>query len=146
MNKLTKYLCKLLGCCKPVVGFSVQVRSRKTTHKPMLEVKLTTEQEVDVALTPTTEAGQPAQLDGVPNWSIISGDGSVTPSDDGLSAIIYSENPGTTQILVEADADLGDGVETVSGIITLTVTGAKAKFLGLTVGEPRLRQSEGSGS
>jgi len=111
-----------------------------------MEIKLTTEQEVDVKLNPTTEAGAEATLDGVPNWTVVSGEAAVTPSDDGLTATIYSSSPGTSQILVEADADLGDGVETISAVITLTVTGAKAKFLGLTVGEPRLRPIEGSGS
>lgn len=112
----------------------------------MIEIKLTTEQEVDVTLKPTTEAGQSAAVDGPPRWTTVSGDAAVTPSDDGLTATVWSDTPGTSQILIEADADLGEGVETISGVITVTVTGARAKFLGITVGEPRLRPTEGSGS
>jgi hypothetical protein len=39
-------------------------------------------------------------------------------------------------IVIEADADLGEGVETISDAIRLTVEGAKAQSLGLSVGTP----------
>jgi hypothetical protein len=40
---------------------------------------------------------------------------------------------------VEADADLGDGVQTISDAIKLIVNGAQATSLGMTVGLPEAK-------
>lgn len=144
---IKKWLCRQLGCCKPKVVFDyrLQVRNKRKIRVPM-EIKLTNEQEVDVTLAPKTEAGLTAKLDGSPGWQVMIGECEVIPSEDGLTAtIVSSDTPGTSQILVEADADLGDGVETISAVITVEVTGAKATNLGLSVGSPRIkRPSTGS--
>jgi len=100
-------------------------------------IKLTNEQQVIVTLTPKTDAGKPAKLDGAPTWEVISGDSKVNVDGGGLSATIVSaDDPGDTEILVSADADLGDGVETISDVLHVTVAGASAKNLGITVGTP----------
>lgn len=104
-----------------------------------VEVSITNEQKIKASLTPTTGGGKPAQLDpnNPPKWSVISGESTVVPAPDGLSAdLVSSDTPGDTVFLVEADADLGDGVETISDTIKLTVLGAKAQNLGLTLGTP----------
>lgn len=102
----------------------------------MVEVKITNEQKIPVSLAPVTATGKPAKLDGAPKWSRISGDSEVVPSSDGLSAdLVSSDTPGDTVFLVEADADLGEGVETISDTITLHVEGARAANLGLVVGD-----------
>lgn len=103
----------------------------------MLELSITNEQKVKVTITPKTDAGKPAKLDGAPQWSVASGEAIVQPSDDGLSAdLVSSDNPGDSEILITADADLGSGVVTISDAITLHVLGASAKNLGLTAGQP----------
>jgi len=90
-----------------------------------------------VTLTPKTDSGKPAKLDGVPVWSVISGTSTVVPAADGLSAdLISSDEPGVTVFLVDADADLGEGVEDLQETIELTVAGENAKNLGITVGTP----------
>ncbi len=105
-----------------------------------LALKITNEQKVAVTLTPKTDAGKPVKVDGKPTWEVISGDSKVTPSDDGLSATLVSgDDPGDTEILVKADADLGEGVEEISDTIRLSVIGAAAKNLGLTAGTPELK-------
>lgn len=103
----------------------------------MLEITITNEQKVPVTLAPVTATGQPAKLDGKPTWEVVTGDSTVVVADDGLSAeLVSSDNPGDTEILVKADADLGAGVEEISDIIKLTVQGARAQSLGLTAGTP----------
>ena len=103
----------------------------------MIEVSLTNEQEVVITLAPVTQSGKPAKLDGAPEWSVISGDSTITVADGGLSATVRSsDNPGDTQILVKADADLGTGVEEVSDTIAIHVLGANAANLGLSAGTP----------
>lgn len=98
----------------------------------MLELKITNEQKIEVTLNPVTLTGKPAELDGDAQFTVISGDSTVEPLPGGRSAfLVSSDSPGDTEVLVEADADLGDGVETISDIIKLTVEGAKAASLGL---------------
>jgi len=118
------------------------VTNKKETKKTHMDIKITNEQQVKVTLTPKTDAGKPVAVDGAPQWTVVSGDATVKPEADGLSAMLVSgESPGDTEILVEADADIGEGVETLSEVIRLTVSGATAKNLGLSVGTPELKPS-----
>lgn len=112
-----------LPCCKP---------------KPMpLDLTITNEQKIEVTLAPVTATGRPAVLDGAPEWSVISGNSTLEVAADGKSAFLVSaDDPGDTQFLVKADADLGEGKEEISDTIRLTVAGARAANLGLTAGTP----------
>ncbi len=79
---------------------------------------ITTDQNFpNVALEITDSHGTPAKVDGIPVWA--SSDEtvlSVTPSDDGMSAIVDTVAPGTARISVTADADLGSGTNTITGV------------------------------
>ena len=104
----------------------------------MLELTITNEEKIKVTLAPVTSTGKPAQVDGVPTWNVLSGPAAVNVAADGLSAELVSHDSdlSDTQIQVSADADLGEGVETVSDVITLKTVGAKAQSLGLSAGSP----------
>lgn len=105
-----------------------------------MDLKLTNEQQVRVTLSPKTDSGKPAPLDGIPTWEIVDGLSTVVVDPNGLSAmIVSSDDPGDTQILVTADADIGEGVEHISEILKVSVLGAAAKNLGITVGTPELK-------
>lgn len=122
---------------KPYFDFKVEVKP-KTKGPTVLELNITNEQQVTVHLAPKTPKGKPATLDGVPTWVVQPG-GNVTleVADDGLSCTIVSaDEPGTSEVLVSADADLGEGVETISDLIQVAVGGAKASSLGLTADAP----------
>ena len=102
-----------------------------------MEIRITNEQQVKVKLSPKTDSGKPAKLDGSPSWSTISGNSQVVVDEDGLGALLVSsDDPGDTEVLVKADADLGEGVEEISDVIKLSVVGATAKNLGLTAEAP----------
>jgi len=102
-----------------------------------LDLSITSEQKIPVTMAPVTAAGKPATLDGKPTWTLVSGDATIVVSDTGLSAeLISADTPGDSNFLVEADADLGAGVETISDTIKLTVVGARAVNLGLVAGAP----------
>ncbi len=122
-------------------GFSIGLPHKKKKAQNMsLEIKITNEQQIKVTLTPKTDTGKPAKLDGKPTWETISGNSAVNVSDDGLSAtLVSSDDPGDTEILVKADADLGEGVEEISDTIKLSVVGATAKNLGLSAGTPEAK-------
>lgn len=103
------------------------------------ETSITTAQKIKATLAPVTDSvpPKPAKVDGVPTWSIVSGDATVVPSDDGLSAdLISADAPGDTVFLVSADAKIGEGFEEIQDTITLHVVGEQAKNLGLTLGQP----------
>lgn len=103
----------------------------------MLELSVTSEQKISVSLTPVTATGKPAKLDGTPTWEVLSGSATVVAAADGLSAeLVSSDDPGDTDFVVKADADLGSGVVEISDVIRLTVLGANASSLGLTAGVP----------
>jgi len=107
-----------------------------------MEIKITNEQMVRVKLTPKTDTGKPAKLDGKPTWEIISGDSTIEVDDDGLGAnLISADLPGDTEIIVKADADIGEGVEEISDIIKLSVVAATAKNLGIAASPPVAKPS-----
>ena len=123
-----------------IFNYNVGIPIQKTEVKKMLELATNNEQKVKVTLNPGTPGGKPAQVDGVPTWVIQSGNSTVQVAEDGLSAyLVSSDNPGDTTILVNADADLGEGVTDISDVILYHVEGAKAASLGLSAGpaEPK---------
>jgi len=125
----------------PRFNWSVGMAVNKTKTKRknnMLEIVITNEQKIQVTLTPVTATNKPAQLDGPAVFEVISGTATVGMVEGNvLSAwLVSGDLPGDSEIMVSADADLGDGVETISDIIKLTVAGAKAASLGLTAGAP----------
>ena len=99
-------------------------------------ITITDEQKVLVTLAPTTAAGNPATLDGTPLWTITAGDATVEVAPDGLSCTLISGAVGNSVIEVSADADLGEGVATITDTIDLAVVSAQASSLGLLVGTP----------
>lgn len=101
----------------------------------MAEIALTSEQKVKVTLTPTTATGKPSSLDGAATFEVVSGDATVENIDE-LSAYIISGAAGVSVVSVSADADLGEGVVTITDSITVTVSDPLAANLGLTIGEP----------
>lgn len=138
------------GCCgghhlhppKPkkrrlLFNYKLGLFQSKPNPKPMLEITLTNEQQVTATLSPVTPKGKPVALDGPARWSVPSGDCTVNPTLDGMSAVIVSgEAPGDSEVLIEADADLGEGVVNIADTIRVIVVGAMASNLGLSLGTP----------
>lgn len=121
------------------VGPVTEKTKNKTEREQSMKVTINNLQKIKLTLKPANAAGQTAELDGKPTWEKTSGDAEIVVADDGLSAELISGNPGDSTFLVTADADLGAGVENISDVIQLTVEGARAVNLGLTVGEPELK-------
>jgi hypothetical protein len=102
-------------------------------------VTITNEQKITLTLAPKTAAGNDASLDGAPVWALVSGDATFEVAADGLSATLISGAAGNSQFTVSADADLGEGVVTLTDTIDLAVVPASASTLGLVTGEPTLK-------
>jgi|SRR5215813_13642375 len=102
-----------------------------------LELKITTEQQVMVHLNPTTSRGKPVAVDGIPTWEVAAGDVILQPSATGLDCNIVSpDSAGESQVLVSADADLGEGVTTITDTIKITAGDPQATSLGLKADAP----------
>jgi hypothetical protein len=80
-------------------------------------------------------------VDGVPVWTVEDPNiVVVTPSDDGLSAVISARGPaGETRVYVDADANLSFGVRTIRGILQVIVEESGAVTVSWTISEPRDR-------
>lgn len=91
---------------------------------------LTDAQKVALSVAFTTKAGNPASVDGAPQW--VSSDPTViqvVQSEDGLSAEAIAVGPlGVAQVSVTADADLGEGVSTITGVLDIEVKASQAVF------------------
>lgn len=101
---------------------------------------LTTDQYYpSVVLTITDSKGRPAPVDGVPVWA--SSDETVirvTPDATGMMASVDTVAPGTARVTVSADADLGAGTVTITGVsedIDVT-SGNVAAVVSLSLGAP----------
>lgn len=117
-------------------GWNVGQPIAKGNNMP-LDLTCTNEEKIQVTLAPVTSTGKPAKLDGAPTWTVIDGNSTLDVAADGLSAFLVSaDDPGDSNFLVKADADLGSGVTEVSDTIRLSVAGAQAKSLGLTAAAP----------
>ena len=100
-------------------------------------VTITNEQKVQVTLAPLTAAGNPATVDGVPTWSVTSGDATLEVAENGMSAYLVSGAADVnSQITVTADADLGEGVTEITDTIDLAVVSAAASQPGRNAGTP----------
>ncbi len=95
-----------------------------------------------VTLTITKADGTAAPVDGVPVWA--SSDSTVlavTPAADGMSAVVDTVAPGRpARVTVSADADLGSGVHTITGVtddVTVTLgPNSMASVMTLDLGTP----------
>jgi hypothetical protein len=102
----------------------------------------TSQQFANVGLTILDGRGNPASVDGAPVWA--SSDEtvvSVVAAPDGMSAVVSSVAPGgPARIAVTADADLGEGVVSITGFSEdITVVAdplSAASVLTLNLGDP----------
>jgi hypothetical protein len=103
----------------------------------MATVTIKDRQQFTVGIAPKSKAGNPAPVQGIPAWS--SSDETVllvTPAEDGMSAVVKAVGPtGAASVKVSADADLGEGVKTIEGILNVGVEAGEAADFGFVVGD-----------
>lgn len=99
---------------------------------------LTDVQKVVLSIQPRSAAGNIALVDGKPIWHV-SDDAilGLEVSDDGFSATaITTGRLGNARVGVDVDADMGDGVSTISGVIDIEVKASEAVSLDVSAGTP----------
>ena len=100
--------------------------------------EISVDQQAHVRLAVTDRAGNPGKIDGVPTWS--SSDEAlmsvVVDASDPLVALCVPADGAADQavnVTVEVDADLGEGVKPIVGVLAFAITGGAAKFVELSV-------------
>jgi len=123
------------GAGRPHFEYTVGPVSPKRRKTMPLEVQTTVEEQILVTVHPKTNAGRPAEIDGPIRVSVISGDGTFEVQPDGRSyQSISTDTPGDTSLLVEADADLGEGNVLIQDTTIHHSIGANATNLGQEAG------------
>lgn len=96
---------------------------------------------------PIDSKGAPAVVqDGSVTLTVSDGNGSIVPKDgDPFSGTFVADKPAANittpgTIVCKADADTGDGVETITGVIPVVVTGGKAVGFGEPTIGPAVEQ------
>jgi len=103
---------------------------------------MTDSQQVDVTIAPKDKRGNPAALDGVPEWSTDNSDVlALSPSADGMTCTISAVGPLTAPgspalVTVKGDADVGAGVVPIIGTLEVEITGGAATTIAITPGTP----------
>lgn len=129
----------LQGCPAPHLQWHVGPVTLKESPLMPLELTITNEQQCTVHVQPITPAGNPAPVDGAATWTVQEGACMIVLIDDTSATIVSGDTPGDSVILVSADADVGEGVQTIMDTILVHVEGAMATQLGLSADAPVLK-------
>jgi hypothetical protein len=98
---------------------------------------ITATQQVVASIQPVDKKGNPARVDGAPVWAGDDALLTVVPEADGLSATIIAKGPlGHAQVVVTADADLGEGIVPLTGVLEVDIVGGQAVSLSIATAEP----------
>lgn len=131
-----------LGSIKEQVGDpptpSAEYTLARVKETLLMAFAMTVTQQVDVTIAITDKKGNPAAVDGVPEWATDNSDVvSLTPSPDGMTCTVVAVGMiGTANVQVSADADLGSGTTPVIGTLEVGVTAGTASVISLTPGTP----------
>jgi len=100
-------------------------------------VTLTDTQQVGITVTAADKRGGKADVQSVTFASTDDSVASVNQDTvDTHKATVVAHVPGTITVNVSADADLGDGVRTITGSLDFTITGGGAATLAVNPGTP----------
>lgn len=135
--------------CRPLVFIIRNVREvsgepvkTKQYHRfPLLgevdlAMQITATQQFDVSFTVKDKKGNPAAIDGIPQWLTDNSDLlTITPSADGMTCTVVAVGVlGTGTVQVSLDADLGAGVTSIIGTLDVEVTAGTASVVTLNPG------------
>lgn len=95
---------------------------------------ITATQQFAVSIEPKTRTGKPAVVDGSAVWASSNEAVASVVSTGPLTGLVVAQAAGDATISAAVDADLGEGVNTITGQDTLTVTQGTATSVGLTAG------------
>ncbi len=122
-------ISKILAAVEPLpaVRLVINIDLEGQTIEGATLIEMTNSQQATATIQPVDAKGNPADIDtsnGGPVWA--SSDETivtVTPSTDGLSAVVKAVGPlGTAKVSVTGDADLGPDTKAIFGELDVTIT------------------------
>lgn len=134
-------------CEEILTHFATSARAVRIVFNAVLDGKLylgvenmilTSTQKVELSIQPVDAKGNPAVVDGEPVWATSNPDVvSLEVAEGGMSCTAVAVGPvGTAQVAVTADADLGEGVAHITGLLDLEVMAGAAVNLQISAGIP----------
>ena len=114
-----------------IIFNSLQI-GRAFIRGDLMSLVMTIDQEATLSIQPVDRVGNPASVDGVPQWSSANGFAMLVPSDDGMSCVVRSNQAGTDQVSVKADADLGEGVKELVGMMDVEFLAGEAVSISIS--------------
>ena len=102
---------------------------------------LTDVQKVKLSVSPRSAAGNPALIDGAPKWSV--SDDTIVAlevAEDGMGVdVVTTGKIGSVRINVDVDADLGDGVRNLTGVLDIEVKASEAVSIDINANTPEVK-------
>jgi hypothetical protein len=106
----------------------------------MASIVITKEEKVTPTFAPTTPGGNPGQIDGEVVLTVLTGDITIGPDEEGkLKEVLSGTETGIFQVEAKADVDMGEGVEPLSEVFDVIVVDARTTSLGVSFGTPVLK-------
>lgn len=106
--------------------------------------QLTSSQRVPVAVDFTDKKGNPAPVDGIPEWLVDNPAVlALSPAADGRSCVVAAVGPlGTARVSMVADADMTTGTRQIVGVLDFEIVAGDAFLVTLTPGTPEEQPDE----
>jgi hypothetical protein len=104
----------------------------------LMALTMTSSQETTCTIKAVDKKGNPARIDGVPEWLTDNSEVLVIePSGDGLTCKVSAVGMvGVANVQVTADADTGAGVRPVIGTLEVSITAGPAERIDVEAAEP----------
>lgn len=113
-----------------------------TIEEQQMALVMTSTQQCLLTMQPLDAKGNPAKVDGVPEWTTSNpAVCSINPAPDGITAMCVATDLGDTQVSCTADADLGAGTRPITGILDVSIRPAEAVSIGIVAGTPEEQQA-----
>lgn len=125
------------------LGGTIGPAKLKEVPTVALEATLDNEQYVTLAINPTTQAGNPGQMDGDPVWTLEAGTCTLKDLDppDPKRRDAYADPVAVGDVVVHctADVDLGEGTKHMVQVFILHVESPEIASMGGSISEPQLK-------
>lgn len=108
-------------------------------QKEVTQMQLKVSKVLAISFAAKDAKGNLAAVDGKPSWALTDDSkGSLAVADDGMSAVFSPAGPaGSVKVQASADADMGEGVQTIQGELQLDLIAGDAVTIELSAGEPQ---------
>lgn len=120
------------------------LESKHRKGRLILMAILSSTQELDLSPQFKDKRGNPAEIDGVPEWLTDNSELlSLAPTEDGRTCTVRAVGAlGTARVTMTADALVGEGTESLVGTVEFQITAGKATVVELVPGPAREQEEE----